>query len=447
MPEKLSDYGTEFEAAVLKLALFDEPIARKINRVLSPDLFKLEQHKLIVTEYINATKTAGFAGVYLRIHLSIKTALSNAQGVKRNKLLLTLGQLTSLKRNPITTQDRDTVLDKLQEFVKKQTMHTSLITAIAHYEAGDIDLIAPEIAQADKLSKGIVTPSPGIDYGDYTAKLKRYARGVSLKARTSTGIKLLDDTMLGGVEPQTLCIVIGPTGRGKTLALVHLGAQALVQAKNVVHITLELSADIIEARYDAHLTGVPINALRSDTKKHYAKLLSISSRLTSKMYIKQWGSNEASISDVRSYLEMLKSAHGFNVDVLIVDYIDLLTPEKRSQQSEKRHELADLTRGLRQLAFDYDCIVWTASQTNKQSFNAARIRLGDVAESIDKVRIADVIIGLCATEAEMAQKKMRLLLLKNRLGGKENLEIYCACDAETQRITQTQNQPAGGITP
>ena len=77
----------------------------------------------------------------------------------------------------------------------------------------------------------------------------------------STGWREVDDLCRGGHGQGELGVVIAPTGAGKSMALVHLGAQALKQGKTVVHYTLELQDTVVASRYDSCLTGYPLSGL------------------------------------------------------------------------------------------------------------------------------------------------------------------------------------------
>lgn len=247
--------------------------------------------------------------------------------------------------------------------------------------------------------------------------------------------------MRGGMEPARLGMFMGPSGRGKTLALVHAGCASLRRGYQVVHITLEIDALEVEARYDANFTGVAINKLVDNIQKYHSKLIKVQRAIKSHLYIKEWNSGEVTVADIRAYLDVVRSESGKDIDLLLIDYADLIKPNSNRQNDEATYMgLAQIVRDLRSISSQYDCAVWTASQTGRNSFAAKQIHMQDVAECIEKVRIADVIIGLCQTDDEQRRNRIRLALLKNRLGGKENTLVDCTVDPNTQKIKQSLNQ-------
>jgi superfamily II DNA or RNA helicase len=51
----------------------------------------------------------------------------------------------------------------------------------------------------------------------------------------------LTTLLVADLVESELGVVIAPTGAGKSMVLVHLGAQAIKEGKTVIHYTLELA--------------------------------------------------------------------------------------------------------------------------------------------------------------------------------------------------------------
>ncbi len=104
-------------------------------------------------------------------------------------------------------------------------------------------------------------------------------------------------------------------------------------------------------------------------------------------------------------------------DVVIIDYADLITP---SRHYEKTYEEAGLTyRELRALAKRHNLVVWTASQTNRGALNKPVITKADLADSLKKADVADLIIALCQTKKEKLKRRARWYVDKSRYGQSE----------------------------
>jgi replicative DNA helicase len=145
---------------------------------------------------------------------------------------------------------------------------------------------------------------------------------------------------------------------GKSMALVHLGTQALKAGKTVVHYTLELADTVTATRYDSCLTKIPLSQVRAFKEEIYEKVLDLEGVLI----IKEYPTKTASTRTLKNHLEKLKM-RDIQPDMVIVDYGDLLRPV--SGKNEKRHELESIYEELRGMAQEYRCCVYTASQTNR----------------------------------------------------------------------------------
>ena len=225
----------------------------------------------------------------------------------------------------------------------------------------------------------------------------------------STGWKLIDDITNGGLGNSELGVVIAPTGAGKSMVLVHLGAQAIKEGKTVVHYTLELQDMSIGLRYDSCLTGVPINDLPVFKEEVYEKVSNFGGRLI----IKEYPSKTASTNTIKTHLEKLKT-RGIDVDMVIVDYADLLRPKR--VEREKRHELETMYEELRGLAQEFKCLFWTASQTNRSGLNAEIITMEAISEAFNKCFVADFICTVSRTIEDKTANTGRMFVAKNRQG-------------------------------
>ena len=101
-------------------------------------------------------------------------------------------------------------------------------------------------------------------------------------------------------------------------------------------------------------------------------------------------------------------------DMVIVDYGDLLRPI--SSKSEKRHELESIYEEMRGLAKEFDCCLWTASQTNRSGLNAEVITLESISEAFNKCFVSDFIFSLSRTIEDKQSDTGRFFVAKNRNG-------------------------------
>jgi len=296
----------------------------------------------------------------------------------------------------------DYIKEQAIDFCKKQVLKEAMMKSVKLLKTSSYDEIQKIINNALKLG---VENNFGHDY------LKDFEQRFVIKPRNpvTTGWERIDDVCKGGLGKRELGVVIAPTGAGKSMVLVCMGAAAVKEGKTVVHYTLELADTVVGQRYDSSITQVPINDLFSNKEKVFDTVQDIEGQLI----IKEYPTKSASTSTIKSHIEKLRK-RGVEPDLIIVDYADLLRPVRTS--SEKRHELENIYEELRAIAQIYDCPLWTASQTNRSGLNAEVITMESISEAFNKCFVADFIFSLSRTIQDKQSNKGRIFVAKNRNG-------------------------------
>ena len=102
----------------------------------------------------------------------------------------------------------------------------------------------------------------------------------------------MDSISRGGLGSGELGVCIAPTGAGKSMALVHLGAQAILEGKTVVHYTLELADTVVATRYDSCITGIPLTNTFANKDKIYdnaqKEMQSVVKNMTWRKQVRNW---------------------------------------------------------------------------------------------------------------------------------------------------------------
>ena len=205
-------------------------------------------------------------------------------------------------------------------------------------------------------------------------------------------------------------MVIAPTGAGKSMVLVHLGARAIQAGKNVVHYTLELADTVVANRYDSCITGYHLNEIKIYKEQIYDNLKDVEGRLI----VKEYPTRSASIQTIKNHIEKMRN-QDFIPDMIIVDYADLLKPEGSSKE-EKRHQLESIYEELRGISQEVGCPLWTASQTNRSGLNAEVITMEAISEAFNKCFVADFIFSVSRTVDDKSVNGGRIFVAKNRNG-------------------------------
>ena len=225
----------------------------------------------------------------------------------------------------------------------------------------------------------------------------------------TTGWDEIDTITSGGLGRNELGVVIAPTGAGKSMALVHLGSQAIKEGKTVVHYTLELQDTVVACRYDSCITKYPLSDLSNFKDEIFEEIKDLDGTLI----VKEYPTKSASTNTIKAHLARLVK-RGIEPGMVIVDYADLLRPVV--VRKEKRTELESIYEELRGLSNEFNCPVWTASQTNRSGLNAEVVTMEQISEAFNKCFVADFICTLSRTIEDKQNNKAKMFIAKNRNG-------------------------------
>lgn len=311
----------------------------------------------------------------------------------------------------IVKEDQDIIHYSITRFAQENLLKQTLTARVQELESGiDVDLSDLKM-QVDK----IISLDGNVKILDYDYMLHHKER-IDPKQepeRIATGIcQELDDALTGGLAAGELGFFLAPPGRGKTLALVNVGANAFREGKKVLHVTLEIRARSVGKRYDCCLTESTYDEIREQPEL-LMKRFKLLKKSGGSLMIKDYSYQHCGISELNSILEERNNTSN-PVDLLIVDYADLMIPPQKYRDT--RHEITKIYEELRILAGYFEIPVWTASQGNRVSLSKRTIDMRDIAEAFAKANIADLIIAICQTEEEKMEKEMRLYIAKTRMG-------------------------------
>lgn len=192
--------------------------------------------------------------------------------------------------------------------------------------------------------------------------------------------------------------------------LVNAGATALLAGKNVLHYTLELSETAVGVRYDSNLCNIDSGDVIVNKE---LILKQYSEAKMGRLIIKEFPTSTATIYTIRAHVERL-SLKGFNPDVIIIDYADIMRSTR--QYDSLRYELKLIYEELRGFAVEKNVPIVTASQSNKEGASAEVIDMTNMSEAYGKAAVCDVILSISRRIHEKASGGGRLYVCKNRAG-------------------------------
>ena len=387
-----SKYGKDFQESLCQMILQDRPFADQIMEVLDINFLELHYLRVFVKKIFDYRDKYEVHPTYKTMISIIRADIEGENAATQQQLRNYFARIHNTKVN-----GSEYVKSIALDFCRKQKLKEAMIKSVSLLQNSSFDEIAKIINDAIKL--GDVT-----DFGyDY---LKDFEKRFEIKARNpiTTGWQEIDQICQGGLGVGELGVIIAPTGAGKSMVLVHLKL-----GKTVVHYSLELADVVVGKRYDSCITKIPLSQLHSFKEEIYEKVQDMDGTLI----VKEYPTKSASTRTLRNHLEKLRM-RDVHPDMVIVDYGDLLRPI--SSKSEKRHELESIYEEMRGLAKEFNCCIWTASQTNRSGLNAEVITMESIGEAFNKCFVSDFIFSLSRTVEDKQNNTGRFFVAKNRNG-------------------------------
>jgi hypothetical protein len=242
-----------------------------------------------------------------------------------------------------------------------------------------------------------------------------------------------------------------------SIALVNSGAASILHDLNVLHVTLEMPKEKVAQRYMGCFTDEWIRA-RFDNQiqsRIRGRIDDIKNSYKGRLCIVEYPPNDISIDVVHSNCDVLRKMYGFNVDVIIIDYLELLLPRAIMNNDKDYNSQKRVSTELSRLAKKENALVFSAMQTNRDgnenlnSVNENRvIELNKVAESYGKLMPVDYLVTINQNKQEYEEGKetetedaaitkarCRFYVAKNRNGPKFKT-ISAQINYETMKMTQ-----------
>jgi len=395
MQDTFKRYGYDYQTKILSSLMQDSIFFGQVVDILSPQYFSNEGASFLIqtaSDYFVEHKKCPTLLVF-------KTELENLDD--RNKVLKEEAKkfLRDSWVNKNST-DLDYVKTQTLNFCKNQELKQAILTSADLLKSSDYDGIKQTL---DKALKVGMNRDIGHNYKEEAEQ--RYEE--TNRDTTETPWEVINDLTQGGLAGGELGVVVAPPGAGKSWVLAAIGAGGVKKGLNVVHYTLELNKFYTGLRYDSIITGVNNSALNI----HKDHILDVVKQLPGNLIIEEYPTKSASLLTLKAHLDRCKIMN-FEPDVIIVDYADLL----KGNAKELRLELRGIYEGLRNIAGEYNCPVWTASQSNRSSIDSEVVDATAISEDISKAFTGDFILSMARrTEDKLADTAM-VHIIKNRFG-------------------------------
>ena len=401
MSEKIIDnlkkFGSEFQIKCISGLVSDKTFIERISDILEPDSFETDAHKFIVKETIS----------YFLQYKDLPTLAVfkvKVDGIENDLLKQSVVEQLRLVYQKISDTDLKYIKEQFLEFCKNQKIKNAIMESVDHLKSGQYDKIKHVV---DVAMKAGMERNIGHEYMvDIEKRMSQMARKT-----VKTNWTEVDSIMDGGLAGGELGIITACAGSGKSWVLAKMGAEAMKQGKNVLHYTLELNENYVGLRYDACFTGIDFQNIRNNIDIVKKKIAEV----PGKLIIKYYPIKTVSAHSLKLHAERIQTL-GTKVDMIIVDYADILRPSQSERNSNSYSEAGGIYEELRGVAGELQVPIWSASQSNRAAMDEDIIQANNISDSYRKIMTADFVMSLSRKMSDKQANTARFHVIKNRFG-------------------------------
>ena len=201
------------------------------------------------------------------------------------------------------------------------------------------------------------------------------------------------DRMTSGMHGAEMIVIAARPSMGKTALVMNIAEHVAVQEKLPVGVfSLEMSSQQLVQRLLCSRARVNLQKVRDGflAERDFPSLTAAASKLAeAKIFIDD--SAGLSILELRAKARRLRAQH--DVQLLIVDYLQLLRSTSRRAQDNRQLEISEISAGIKGLAKELKIPIIVVAQLNRQpeARSGGKPRLSDLRESGSIEQDADLV--------------------------------------------------------
>jgi replicative DNA helicase len=429
MPEEQMQYSHEAECSVIGAVLMQGSDAFD-SACLDSDHFYLSLHQLLWTELKNLV----LAGKHVDL-ISLMEVMRGADvdwaGVN---------EMTGIGYMSARAVSRHGEIIRGHAKARALKSAARAVVGIAADESSSIEQrVSQAVAELEAVIEEKVEQEvrPVADFAtDFIDRLQSLADGETVAARP-THIPTLDKLLAGGLRDEQLVIVAARPSVGKSSFAQQLELTCAQDGIPAAFFGMEMTSREITNRTVANLGRVPLSGIKTgqlDNEGWDRVIEGVEALRTLPLWL--YDQPAMTLTEVASKTRKLVRKSG--VKLVVVDYLQLMKGSNRKGQ-DRRVELEEITRGMKQLAKQLGITVVLLSQLNRAVEQRSNPRpvMSDLKECGAIEEDADVILALWThSKGEEGTGDLKgCAVLKNRDG--QTGEVALHFDGQYQRWTES----------
>lgn len=384
-------YAKDMEAAVLGVCMLEKDAFARIYGMVEEETFYFFDNQKVFSA-INSLYAAGLPIDLLTVweHMAGKSVKLNEGDVR--------WYLTTLTRDVVSAAHLEYHCHLLKKMWRKRELEKITQSGFDAMEDERSQAIDLQQRISDLLGTEQKRDWYSMDELMYELIMHQQAIANGEKEFVSTGFKAIDK-LNGGFTPGQMIIIGARPSVGKSALANEIATNVARKGKKVGIVSLEMNNTEIAARLASIDTetdfGIIYRNLFTDERAHEAWYNRVS-RQTINLPIYVSDKTKVDVAEIKSKAQKLRHRHG--LDLLIIDYLQLIESSSTNRNYNREQEVAKISRGLKLMLMDMKIPGIVLCQLNRavtgRKGKDRYPQLSDLRESGSLEQDADVVMML-----------------------------------------------------
>ncbi len=310
--------------------------------------------------------------------------------------------------------NKDLLIKQTELFIKDAIFTKAIIKGADALGAHNQEMKMESFALAEESVK----VSLDSDFGVFLEDIDQVFEEFKEKPGIKLNIPSFDNMIGQGYTPKTLHSAMAASGVGKSAAMTAFAVQFLLQKKDVVFVSLEMSEAEVSKRiyanlYDVNISSLPdmekevIKAQHNQIKDHIGQLV-----------IKEFSAGGLTPLGLDGYLNKLQIEKNIKEPLVIIDYLGLMASDRMKNADNSYSYYGSIAEELRAIAQKRNLVMFTPLQLNRNAINNTEADQSSLSESMKILMTLDSAFIISQTPEMKDTGKMKINFVKNRMAGK-----------------------------
>jgi len=394
--------GNNFQIQLLNQIIVDKEFSHSIIDVIENSYFENKYFKIIIQMIKEYYKKYDHTPSFDTLEQVAKSELQQETAIK-----VVLDTIKKIKDAPI--EGVDFVQEKALKFCKQQELQKVMKKAQKIIDGGEFENYD---TLEELVREALLVGSKDTSAMDVFSNLDQVLDD-DYRHPIPMGIPGIDRLLKGGLAKGEIGVILAPTGVGKSTLTTKIANHAFNLGFNVLQIFFEDNPKVIQRKHFTLWTKIHPDELSDKKDEVMKKVKEIKETMQNELILKKLPSDTKTMLQIKNEIRKM-IADGIKIDMVILDYIDCVVPDKNLGDEWKSE--GSVMRAFEAMCHELNIVGWTATQGNRSSISSDVVTTDQMGGSIKKAQVGHVIITVAKSLQQKEMKLATIAITKSRIG-------------------------------